>query len=284
MPKTFEEVLAGIQDPESQSVLKDAQAKATRLAELEAKLADAEIVPKKTISGWNDFDKKWKDGLDKKVENINKIEAERDSLKAEIAKLRPEADRAAILAAQIDKGEAVDPAKILEMGKGKFVSVDQVDEIVKRAVGEAKKAVDYGSLPSLAKLNDYQNKAYREFGLDIDSATMGEAISRHGGFDQAYAVLTAEKRAAKEAADRVANEAKYKTDLEAAERKGFEKARTEFETRTYVGEEGGMSGVIPMIPSKPEDAGVNPQTYDPNRGELAKQYAEKARSYTQQVQ
>ena len=280
---TFDEVLASIQDPGAKALIADAQAKAARLAELEGQLAGKHIVDQSTVNEWTAFDVKWKGGLREKAENAVKIAAENARLQSEIARLKPEAERAAILAKQIEGGEGIDPNKILEMGDaryaGKFIPVDQIDSIVQRAVKEAKQAVDFGTAPTLAKMVDYQNRAYREYGLTIPSEQMGDAVSKYGGFDQAYAALTADKAREKAAADEAERAKKYQADVEAARREGFEKARNEFETNKFVGEEGGMSGVIPMIPSKPEDAGVNPTTYDPSQGILARQYADKAKSF-----
>jgi len=278
MAKTIEEILGTIQDAGDktllQSALSDAQAKAARLSGLEQELSGKELVSKEIVDGWRDFDRNKKPVLEKELKEVAQ-------LREEIARLKPEAERAAILAKQIEEGQAVDPKDIVKMAgeqlASKFVSVDKIQEIVNQAVTEAKRQVDYGSLPAGLKLLEVSDRARREYGLDIPVETMAEASSRYGSVDKAFEALTLDARTKKSEADRAAAEAKYKADVAAAEKAGYEKGLRDVETRTYNPEEGGPAGVIPMVSAKEEEKGVDPTSYNPSDGRIAREAAEKLR-------
>lgn len=295
----IDEILAEIQDPEQQKALKglpepiikalekraalaaDANQKLAKLADAETRLQAFE----KANTGWTRA-KAILDGaygekydLAEVVKADKARQAENDWLKAEVEKLKPEVARAAELARQAE-GEAVDPNKItelvLEKAKGQFISKADIEEIVKRAVGESKHAVDYGSIPGTVKLVESVMKAHNQYGLDISADDLATAAGRYTGpdaLDRAYGDLT--KTARENLAAKNAKEAEDKrlADLAAAEHKGAEAARREYEMAHMQGEEAGSSvlGTVPLNAPKEGQKGVDPTKYDPSAGTLADQ-------------
>ena len=277
MAKTLQDALALIQDPEAKAVLEsqlsDFGAKSTRLEALEAQLRNSELVDRGVANGWRKFDSEQKP----------KIEAELTTLRAEVAKLRPEAERAAALAKQIEGGGGADPKDFMPMVEktfeGRFLSASDrkaiVEEAVRTASENVKQAVNYGSIPALAGMIEAKMKAKSEFGLEIPIETIGEAVNRYGSVEKAYAGLTEQAAQAKAAADFAAREATYKADIAAAKEEGRVLGLRESETRGYQPEEGGGSGVMPMVvPPTAEAKGVDPTTYNPSDGNLAREAAQ----------
>ena len=253
--------------------MSDFGAKSTRLEALEAQLRNSELVDRGVANGWRKFDSEQKP----------KIEAELTTLRAEVAKLRPEAERAAALAKQIEGGGGADPKDFMPMVEktfeGRFLSASDrkaiVEEAVRTASENVKQAVNYGSIPALAGMIEAKMKAKSEFGLEIPIETIGEAVNRYGSVEKAYAGLTEQAAQAKAAADFAAREAKYNADIAAAKEEGRVLGLRESETRGYQPEEGGGSGVMPMVvPPTAEAKGVDPTTYNPADGNLAREAAQ----------
>jgi hypothetical protein len=274
MAKTIEEILGAIQDPESKTLLHqaiaDREEKTARLATLEQKLNGAEIVPTQVAEGWRKVDAGWA--------GIQAGLKERDALKAEIEKLKPEAARAAILAKQIEEGQAIDPKDIVELTetslKGKFLTPEQVSEIVKKEVAQASTAINMGSIPEAVRLVEASFRAERDYGLRLSAEALAEARNRYGSVDKAYEMLTADKAAEKRAAEAKRVDDEHKAAVAAALEEGKRQGRSESETRGYQPEESGMGGISPLVPpAEGENKGVNPMSYDPSAGVVAKEAA-----------
>jgi hypothetical protein len=272
MPKSIEEILGAIQDPESKTLLQqaiaDRDSKVARLTSLEQEIANKELVDKNIALAWRNFDANEKP----------KIEATVAALRKEVAELRPEAERARVLASQIEDGRAVDPKDIVPLVetavKGKYVPVDQIDQIVQKAVAEATKQVNFGSLPAGLKMLEASDRARREFGLEIPIETFAEATSRYGSVEKAFDGLTSAKAAEKRAAEAKRVDDEHKAAVAAALEEGKRQGRSESETRGYQPEESGMGGISPLVPpAEGENKGVNPMSYDPSAGVVAKEAA-----------
>ena len=276
---TLAEILAGIQDEGTRSALKseiDAlSGKATKLTELETQLAGSRIIKNEVVDSWTRFDTQWKGGLKDKAENADKIAKENETLRSEVAKLKPEAERAAILAAQAE-GRDIDPNKIYSVLEQRFsdrlLTPEREAAIRKAAVEEVANGVNHGSLPVGMKLLELSNKAYRDYGVDVSVEVISDAFNRFGGFDQAYNAVTKDAREAKATQNAKDAEAHRVADIESARREGREQARREFETNTFSEEGGGVgSGIMPMVTADSGDNKplVDPKSYDPSQGVLA---------------
>lgn len=274
MSKSLAEILGTIQDPEAKASLEAQisgfQAKEQRLAGLEAQLQNSEFVDRSIANGWRKFE----------AEKFQPLSKEAEALRAEVARLRPEAERATALAKQIEGGAAVDPKDLIptieKSFEGRFISASDrkamIDEAVQRATAETKQSVNFGSIPALAGMIEAKMTAKSEFGLDIPIETIGEAVTQHGSIDKAYAALTGTARAAKATKDASDLAAKHASDIEAAKQEGLRLGRQESETRGYSPEEGGGSGVMPMVPpSADNDIVVDPKSYNPADGRLARE-------------
>jgi hypothetical protein len=152
-----------------------------------------------------------------------------------------------------------------------------IDDAVKAATERVNQAVNFGSIPAMAEMFEAKLKAKAEYGLDLPIDTLAEAKTRYGSTEKAYGALTAEA-SAKRSADRQAElEASHKAAVESAREEGKRIARAEMDNRAYNPEETGSSGILPMTP--PQDnkelQGVNPQSYNPSDGTLAREAAQR---------
>ena len=271
MPKSLEEILASIQDPDARTAISEYGAKAARLAEIESQMSGKELVDRSTVDGWREFNTKRKPAL----------EAELTRLRAEVPQLRTAAAEAEVLRKQIESGSGVvDPASLApalrERLSADFLSAKDKDAIIKEAVEKATTQVNFGSLPMAIDIVESTAKARREYGLDINAGTFSEAVTRFGGVQQAYGALTADAARVKAEQQRAEQEAAQKAAIEAARQEGIRMGRQEADTRAYNPEEGGGSGTIPMVaPREGDGAGIDPTKYNPSDGVLARQAAAK---------
>jgi hypothetical protein len=276
MPKSLAEILGSIQDPEAKSVLEsqiaDFNAKATRLNALDSQLVNSELVDRTVASGWREFSKTKQPVIEKELTD----------LRAEVARLRPEAERATALAKQIEGGSAADPNDFMKVAEkafeGRFLSANDraaiIAEATKQAVEISKQATNFGSIPALAGMIEAKMNAKAQYGLDIPIETIGEAVTRYGSVEKAYEGLTASASQAKAVKDREEAEARHKADIEKAREEGRVLGLRESETRGYSPEEGASSGTIPMIPAQTgNDIVVDPTKYNPADGNLAREAA-----------
>jgi hypothetical protein len=230
-----------------------------------------EVVPKPVAAGWKQFSSEGKP----------KLEAELKAAREEVARLKPEANAAAVLRKQLEtEGRTVaDPKDLVpvlkDSLKSEFVSAADRKAIVDEAVKAATQQVNFGSLPMAVGIVSDVERARREYGLDISPENYAEAVTRFGGREKAYSALTHDAAAAKAAADQKARDDAHAAEVAKAREEGIRLGRQEADTRAYNPEEGGMSGVIPMVP--PQDTAnkvaVNPQTYNPSDGVLAREAA-----------
>jgi hypothetical protein len=290
MPTFMEHVLSEIQDPEQKKALQalpdsvvkalekhalteDALAKISKLDAAEKALSDFQ----KANEGWDKYSKNFKAAFGDNAK-LEDVVAKQKQLEAEVARLKPEAERAAILAKQAE-GDVVDPAKLAENLRSElkkdFVPVAEVENIVRRAVSESKHAVDFGSAPGIVNLVEHVMKAKNLYGMDLDSGTLSVAAAKYEGqpnaIERAFDDLTKSKREELSAKAESERQEKYKKDIEEAERRGSEKARHEYETSRIQGEDSGASalGVMPLNTPKDDQKGVDPTNYDSSAGKLA---------------
>lgn len=277
MAKSLEEILGMIQDPEAKSTLSQTissfNEKAQRLSALEGQLQNSELVDRSIANGWRKFD----------AEEKPAIKAQMEMLRTEVARLRPEAEAAALLRKQAaDEGRTVtDPKDLIPSLRTEFISAADrqaiINEAVKQASERVGQAVNFGSIPMLGSIVEAKINAKQQFGLDLPIETIGEAVTRFGSVDKAYSALTHDAEVAKVAADRKAQAELHAAEVAKAREEGMRMGRQEADTRAYSPEEGGMSGVSPMVP--PQDnkelQGVNPQSYNPSDGSLAREAAAK---------
>lgn len=304
MATFLEEVLAQIQDPEAKAqlsglkpeVLKvfedratvaaDLKAKAEKVAASEKDLEELGIYREKA-KGWNSFNAWWTAKFGEGADSMKKAEQMFNAVKtmeAENKKLKEDLEKAQLTAEGAETG-TIDPDKILSLAderfKGKFVSTDQVASIVKKAVEEATNNFNYVGGPSMVKMIEHSIRAKQEYGLDLPTEVIAEAATKFSGrpdaIEQGYAALTRDARLAKEAkaeADRIAD---VERRIREAEERGVQRGRAVAESSLTTEDAGSVFGIAPMVSDKPDTKGVDHRSYDPTKGELAKQYIGKYR-------
>lgn len=269
-------ILAGIQDDAAKKEIQALADRAKHADQLDADMQGKVLVEQAKADGWTKFDQQWNAGLKDQVANAQKLAAENATLKAENLRLKPEAERAAILAAQQETG-TVDHDKIAALIETKFadrlLTPERERAIREAAVAEAKQKVDFGSIPAATTLLENIMRAKDEFGLRISAEDFATAANRHGGFDQAYAILTKDAREKLAADKAAADKAAYDKAIADAEARGAARERLAFETNSTYEEAGGSgASVLPMSPPTEGNGPViDPKTYDPSQGVLARE-------------